>query len=771
VFAVVYRVRHRLRTRWKSTLVLAGIVAITGGIVLTLAAGAARTLSAPDRYSEWRGDVYDASLEQHAGPPRTAEVAALAAVARVDMASFVFGGIKTTEGGDTPDVLIFAGTDAAFGTRLVGGREPDPAAPGEFVATRSWTKRAGATLGDRFTLVTISQEQADKSGFDVEEPGGPTVDATLVGVIDGPGELQDGYSLSVFPTTLLGVGDVGVATTVGAVSLAPAASLTDLRAQLDALPDGGAFGLDVAEWVPSSVGKAVSAQGQGLAILAGIVAIATIVVIGQLLSRQVRTGQNQSRILSALGMTRGQVVVDPVVGAAVPIVLGSVAAMALAYLASGLFPVGFVEHVEPHPGRLFDPLVHGVGAALFAVLLVAWVVVALRAADRVRGSRSPGVVDRLAPQLRSPEAATGLRFAFTRPAGGGSSPRAAVVGMVAVFGLLVGALTFGASLGGFIDDSGRWGANFDVAVGAGGGELPADAQAQVEADPNVTGLTLFGTILTSVGNDSFDVTGMQPVVGGVTPVLLTGRLPQGPDEIAIGQVAADRFGVAAGDELVVVGATGAHTFHVSGLAVMPSVEGGDGVGEGGLVMFAALQQLDPSAALTAAGIRLRDGAPPDAAQALSDRIGMGVGPLDRPGVILNIDRVRAIPYAVAATLALLAVLNLTHQLILSAGRRRRDVAVLRALGADRHWITTAVHWQATLFTAVVLALAAPVGIVAGVIVFRTFVGHMGALDTVTVPLLTLGLSLVAVLVLVNLVAAGNAWRARRHSPALDLAAE
>jgi putative ABC transport system permease protein len=263
---------------------------------------------------------------------------------------------------------------------------------------------------------------------------------------------------------------------------------------------------------------------------------------------------------------------------------------------------------------------------------------------------------------------------------------------------------------------------------------------------------------------------MQPVVGSVTPVMLTGRLPQGDDEIAIGRVAAGRFGVAAGDVLVVTGAAGARTLHVSGLTVMPGMEGGDGVGEGGLVTFAGLQRLDASAALTAAGIRLRDGGSENIAE-FANRLGMPVGPPDRPGVIVNLDRVRAIPYVVAGTLALLAILSLTHQLILSAGRRRRDVAVLRALGADRHWVTTAVHWQATLFTAVVLALATPVGIVAGIIVFRAFVGQLGALDTVTVPLLAFVVSLVALLGLVNVVAAGNAWRARRQSPARNLAVE
>ena len=143
---------------------------------------------------------------------------------------------------------------------------------------------------------------------------------------------------------------------------------------------------------------------------------------------------------------------------------------------------------------------------------------------------------------------------------------------------------------------------------------------------------------------------------------------------------------------------------------------------------------------------------------------MGVGPLDKPSVILNVARVRAIPYAVAVTLAALALLSLAHQLILSAERRRRDLAVLRALGADRHWVTSLVHWQATLFTAVVLALAVPAGIIAGLVVFRRFVDRVGALDTVSVPLLTLGVCLVALLALVNVVAAVNARRARRGAP-------
>jgi len=770
VRAIAYRLRHRLRSRWGSTVVLTVVVAVTGGIVLTLTAGAARTLSAPSRYRAWQGDLYDVSVQQESGRPRTAEIASLPAVARVAMGTFVFGGLKTADGLDVPDGLVFAGSPAAFGQRLVSGREPDPAAPGEFVGSREWIEAAHARLGDRFRLVTLTQAQADASGFDTMDPAGPVVEATMVGTSDGPSALQDGHSAVVFPATLLDTGDIGVSTTNGAVGLAPGATPAALRAQLDALPNGSAFGLDALELVPAEVKKAVSAQGQGFAILAAIVAITTLVVVGQLLSRQVRPAEDQRRALAALGMTRAQVSADPVALAAVPIVLGAAGAIALAYLASGLFPVGFVSHVEPHPGLRFDGLSLVGGAAVFAVLLVVWVTIGLRVARRTRRPAAPGLVDKFAPRLHSPEAAIGMRFAFTRP-GGGSGARATVLGMVAVFGLLVGALTFGASVGAFIDHPPRWGVNFDASIGQGGGPPPPETQALIEDDPDVAGLTLFGTVLTSVGNDSFQVTGMQAVKGSVTPVMLSGRLPQSDDEIALGQVAAARFGVSSGDELRVVGPAGPRSLRVTGLVVMPSVESGDGVGEGGLVTFPALQKVDDSAALSTAAIRFAPGAPAGAAGRLSERIHMAVGPSEPPGVIINVDRIRYIPFVVAATLALLAVLALAHQLILSAERRRRDVAVLRALGANRRWVTGVVHWQANLFTVVVLALAVPVGIVAGVIVFRAFVGHMGALDTVTVPWASLAFSLLALFVLVNLVAAASAWRARRRGPARQLAVE
>lgn len=276
-----------------------------------------------------------------------------------------------------------------------------------------------------------------------------------------------------------------------------------------------------------------------------------------------------------------------------------------------------------------------------------------------------------------------------------------------------------------------------------------------------------------MGNEGFDVTGMLPVLGSMAPHVFEGRLAEGVDEIAIGRVVARRLGVGVGDDLVVAGPAGARRLRVTGLAVVPAIEGGDGVGEGGLVTSDGLRRLDPSAGETAAGIRLRPGASPDAvAQRISANTGMSVGGgVEPPGVILNAARARSIPYLVAAVLGVLVLLNLAHHLILSTRRRRRDLAVLRALGADGRWVTGVVHWQASLFTIVVMTLGVPIGIAAGRLVYGAFVDRIGAIGTVTLPLGFLALTLIGLIALANIVAAPSAHRARRRPPSNILADE
>ena len=600
------------------------------------------------------------------------------------------------------------------------------------------------------------------------------VTATLVGVIDGPTELEDPHPVSMFPTTLLDQGDVGVSASIGAVGLAPGATIDDLRSQLDDLPGGDQIGLDRAQLIAPTVRAAVSAQGQGLAVVAAIVAVAALAVLGQLLSRQARLPAAQRRALSSIGLTRVQVLADPLFATAVPVLLGAAGAAGLAYALSGLFPTGFVERIEPTPGLLLDPLVHGAGPVVIAGLLLLWVLVALLVGDR-EGRRDPvpGVTDRLAGRLRPGPVATGIRFAFARQPRDPGSVRAPIIGLVVVVGVLVGALTFGSSVRRFIDEPARYGNDYDLAIGVGGNAIPESVREAIERDPDVAALTLYGTTLTNVGSVSLDLTGMEPVVGDLRPEVLSGHLPDGPGEIILGRVAARQLGVDVGDDLVLPGPEAPVTFHVTGLAVIPSIEGGDGIGEGGIVTLEGLRRVEPDAQLGSATIRVRDGASVEATgKRLSETTGMTMGgAFDRPTTVVNIDRVRATPFIVAGALGTLAVLSLAHQLLMSARRRRRDLAVLRALGADHRWVGGVLHWQVTALACAVLVFAAPLGVALGRTVYQIYIDRIGARNDVSIPYLLIAAIPASLVALGNAAAIIPSRRARHEVPARVLAEE
>ena len=124
-------------------------------------------------------------------------------------------------------------------------------------------------------------------------------------------------------------------------------------------------------------------------------------------------------------------------------------------------------------------------------------------------------------------------------------------------------------------------------------------------------------------------------------------------------------------------------------------------------------------------------------------------------------RLQPIPFLLAAVVGALSVLTLVHVMVTSVHRRRRDVAVLRSLEADAPFITGAVHWQATSFSLVPLILGAPLGLVAGRLVFGAFADRVGTVPSASFPYAWLGALIAAFVVLANLVAAVPAYRARR----------
>jgi putative ABC transport system permease protein len=295
-----------------------------------------------------------------------------------------------------------------------------------------------------------------------------------------------------------------------------------------------------------------------------------------------------------------------------------------------------------------------------------------------------------------------------------------------------------------------------------------------ESDPDVAKLIIMTRAQARAGGTTVDLVGIQSVKGDLLPRRVSGRLPATPGEIALGRVTARKLHRHAGDDLDLASATGTTSFRVVGMAVVPGISGGDGVGVGAVVTAAGLRRVEPEPSAALAGIGLRRGAPRDAALRIVKKAG-GESIDDAgesiPPSILNVGRVRRIPAALAGLLAALALLTMIHSLIVSINGRRRDFAVVRALGADRRWVARAVHWQATVLTALPLVVGVPLGLVTGSFVFRAFVDRIGALPDPVLPLLVLAVVVAVLIAVANLVAVLPARRARRLPTAELLVSE
>jgi ABC-type antimicrobial peptide transport system permease subunit len=790
---VVYRLRCVLRSRWRSAAGLAAVVAVVGAIVLAFGAGAQRTASTPERFTDARELPFEVSLQQERGRPRLDELRALAAVDELYSVTFVFGGLVPADAIDAEgklvpddldrrqiDSLVFAGDYRAFDGRLVAGRDPDPSAPTEFVATMSLVAEEGLSLGDHLGFGSLTQEQADRAGFNFDDPAGPVFLATLVGIIDGPADSNDPSSRSapnaIFGSSLLEQTDVGVATSIMGVHLAPDATIADLQAQVDGLAESESFILGPAELVGPLVRTAVNAQSRGLWILTAVSAIAAIAVLGQVITRQVRLSPAERSRLSAVGFTERQIIGETLGRAAASVVVGIVLAVVLALLVSDTFPTGFARNLEPNPGIRFETRVLVPGALLLVVGLLLWTAVAVAVRPIGRRLQPSPVVERIASGSPSPTAATGVRFAFIRGERDVGSVRTAVVGLLLTIVGLVAALTFAASLQRLVTDRDRYGENYDGFLGSGQTEVSDELLRALQDDPDIVSLTLLSEGQGRAGDYALRLIGMEPVEGNLLPPLLKGRHPSGDDEIALGRLAAKDLGVGIGDELTLGGVEGERTFRVTGLAVVPSIGSNDGVGQDGLLTIGGLKSLDPAVIPNTPIFDLRSGFSRETLRrvmtelAAADTGGDELAP-EPPVAIKNIMRIRAIPYVLTGLLALLAILTVGHVMITSVHNRRRDVAIVRALGADRGWITRALHWQATSFTVLPIVVGVPLGLVVGHLVFRAFADSIGTINDASLPFVLIALLVIAVVFLANGVAALPARRARRQAPGVLLRAE
>jgi len=143
----------------------------------------------------------------------------------------------------------------------------------------------------------------------------------------------------------------------------------------------------------------------------------------------------------------------------------------------------------------------------------------------------------------------------------------------------------------------------------------------------------------------------------------------------------------------------------------------------------------------------------------------------RPTAIVNFRSMGTTPTLLASGLALGAVVALGLTLTASVRRRRRDLALLKALGLFQRQLIGAILCQATANAVIGIVLGVPLGIVAGRALWASFARSIFAVPESAVSVSRTLLVAVGALVFAVLVAVLPARSAARTSAALVLRAE
>jgi ABC-type antimicrobial peptide transport system permease subunit len=173
-------------------------------------------------------------------------------------------------------------------------------------------------------------------------------------------------------------------------------------------------------------------------------------------------------------------------------------------------------------------------------------------------------------------------------------------------------------------------------------------------------------------------------------------------------------------------------------------------------------RFSPDASAAAAQARLT--------RTLGDNV-LDVTSSDVPVELANLRNVRSLPVTLATFLALLAIAAMWHVLMTSARVRRRELAVLRAIGLTRRGTRTVLSSQATAIAAAGLVVGIPLGIVVGRIAWSVVTGRVPLENVPPWPLIGIALLVPAAIAVANVVALLPSRRAVRLHPAQILRAE
>lgn len=793
--AIRYIAGLELRRGRRTLLALTLLVGVGGAVVLTLLAGARR---ADTSYERFRDVTAAADVGVVPSEPDDATLDAIEALPQVVASSRqVFPFIVPEGSGLYPflDFLAYAdpgskGASSVDRPRVLDGRLPRPARVDEIAIIERFADEADLEVGDRVQFESYAPDQfEDLFGTgDVGPPAGPRVSATVTGIVDAPDFLSE-REANFLPRVLLTpafIAEYGDAMGVypGGVSVRLRNGQADVAAFSDAVrrlvPDDPELEIQPASEVSGRIDDGLRVLVVGLLLCAACAALTVLVAVGLAVSRHLTRSPSELLTMRALGVTRREQTVSSA-AALLPVALGGAAlAVVLALALSPLMPVGIAREAEPDPGLSFDPLVLGLGflAVALAVTVLAGVAAwragrfAVRAEDAAH-ARPAGWVFRHATAVAAPVARTlGVRMALEPGRGAGAVPvRSAALGAVLGVVGLVGAIVFASSLTSTIDTPARFGFPWDAVVAGFQGDRAERILRDLRDDERIADLGTIETTIAVVDTRDVNVYAFGDISGSTAPTILSGRMVTGDGEVVLGTGTARDLGVAVGDAVTVRTPRQDRRLRVVGLAALPVLDDRSGVDLGAVVTTRRLHTVGREDDVNRdVLVRFADGVDATAAaRHLGRSLDSEVVVARLPSELSNLDRVQALPWALAAFLALVAAMAVAHAVVSTVRRRHRDLAVLRTLGLVDRQFGALVRWEGSTFAAIGLVLGIPLGLVVGRVVWQLAAERTGIDNTVTVPVLALVVVVLATITVALLAAAVPARRARRVRPARTLA--
>ena len=776
--------RAEWRRRWPGLIAAAVLIGLFQAVGVAAIAGARRTDTVLERFRDaahGRTLSFDVSVLPEGGLER------LTAHPTVEELGLATGFISI--GAGDYDLGIFADPTGRFARtvdipRVIAGRMPRAHRPDEIALNVQAADDIGVGPGGRVTIETFTPQQFEQvmsgEGGDVGSPQGPKIDLRVTGIV------RTFYDVASGETASAAIGtpafhekyddEVAAFGHFGSVRLKRGEK--DVEAFTAALerelPEG-----ETAEIIPSDQElndgrEATSALARGLFAFGAIALLAAAVASAQAVRRVLDGAAADQPTLGALGLRR----VERVAGlalVALPLVLGAAAtSVAGAVALSPLFPISLARRAEPHRGVDFDGMAIGSAALAWVVFLAVaalsagvGVVHGRRREERLRPSAAAALA---ANAGLPPSGVTGLRLALEPGRGATAVPvRPALLGALAGIAGVVAVATFASSLDRLVDTPARWGWNWDARL-----DTDDESARQVAEIDGVESVGIVMQTRAEVAGRELAAFSLDVLEGELSPTMLRGRPPVSPGEMSLDPRLLDTLGVDVGDRLTVTTVDDEELrLRVVGVNIPPFQT--ESYSESIVLTRAthdrvAFGDSEPETVVTfSPGVSTKEGLDRVAAR-FPFAVSIYSYPVV-PAAVNNLDRLKSLPPALAAFLGLLAMAATGHALITAVRRRRRDLAVLRALGFARRQVLSAVAWQSTALAVIGLVAGIPLGLIVGRWTWSAVASGIGVAGDALVPAGLVALLAPATLAVANLAAAVPARRAARVAAAEVLRTE